>query len=242
MNSPTVSRSFPRNRLLLPILLVVAFSSLGALVWSSNLYGRQSTPKSLTDTVEIVQSIPGEGATKIAFRNVSHKNINALQVSVSGAVFTVEFLDADEPKKRLPPGEVYQEWFPTTPAGGIDVSVLAVVFDDKTGAGDSRLVQEVLETRRGVKKQLIRFGFLLKQSLASANIDATTLDKLNAELDKSVEDNPSDSGAVRLGQRKAKQQIRLDLDALKGQPSNGNIRNGLTRIEERHAKRLAELQ
>jgi hypothetical protein len=231
MNSPTLRRIF-----LLGTLLVLS-TAIAAGIYSR---GRQSK-KSLTDAVEIVEKIAGDGATKIAFRNVSNKNINALQVAVSGSVFTVEFLDADEPKQKLPPGEIYLEWFPTR-TSGIDVSVLAVVFDDKTGAGDSRFVQEVLETRRGVKKQLMRFGILLRQSLASPNIDATTLDKLTAQIDESVEDAPSDSGAVRLGQRKAKQQIRHDVEALKRQPSNGNIRVGLTLIEERHAKRLAQLQ
>jgi len=231
MNSPTLRRSF------LLVTLLVLSTAIAAGIYSR---GRQSK-KSLTDAVEIVEKIAGDGATKIAFRNVSNKNINALQVAVSGSVFTVEFLDADEPKQKLPPGEIYQEWFPTR-TSGIDVSVLAVVFDDKTGAGDYRLVQEVLETRRGVKKQLMRFGILLRQSLASPNIDATTLDKLTAQIDESVEDAPSDSGAVRLGQRKAKQQIRHDVEALKRQPGNGNIRVGLTLIEERHAKRLAQLQ
>ena len=231
MNSPTLRRSF------LLVTLLVLSTAIAAGIYSR---GRQSK-KSLTDAVEIVEKIAGDGATKIAFRNVSKKNINALQVAVSGSVFTVEFLDADEPNQKLPPGEIYQEWFPTR-TSGIDVSVLAVVFDDKTGAGDSRLVQEVLETRRGVKKQLMRFGILLRQSLASPNIDATTLDKLTAQIDESVEDAPFDSGAVRLGQRKAKQQIRHDVEALKRQPGNGNIRVGLTLIEERHAKRLAQLQ
>jgi hypothetical protein len=82
--------------------------------------------------------------------------------------------------------------------------------------GDERLVQEVLETRQGVKKQLMRFGMLLRHTLASANVDAITLDKLNAQLDRPVDDDPSDSGGVRLGrQRKARQQIRHDLEALK---------------------------
>jgi len=232
MNSPTLRRIF------LLVTLLVLSTAIVAGIYSP---GRQSKPKSLTDAVEIVEKIAGDGATKIAFRNVSNKNINALQVAVSGSVFTVEFLDADEPKQKLPPGEIYQEWFPTR-TSGVDVSVLAVVFDDKTGAGDSRLVQEVLETRRGVKKQLMRFGVLLRQSLSSPNIDATTLDKLTAQIDESVEDAPFDSGAVRLGQRKAKQQIRHDVEALKRQPSNGNIRVGLTLIEERHAKRLTQLQ
>jgi hypothetical protein len=157
----------------------------------------------------------------------------------------VEFLDADELKRRLKPGGVYEEWFPTAAPNDIDVSVLAVVFEDKTGAGDERLVEEVLETRRGVKKQLIRFGLLLRQILAIPNVDAITLDKLNAQLAEPVDDDPSDSGGVRLGQRKARQQIRHDLEALKRRVSiepHFDIRNGLTMIEKRHSQRVAEIQ
>ena len=230
---------------LFPILTLFTLSSLCAALWASNnLYARQSTAKTLTGTVEIVGKIPGEGATRISFRNTSNKSINALQVSVGGSVFMVEFLDADEPKRRLKPGGVYEEWFPTRGPNDIDVSVLAVVFEDKSGAGNERLVEEVLETRRGVKKQLMRFGVLLKQTLASANVDATTLDKLNAQLDGPVDD-PSDSGGVRLGQRKAQQQIRHDIEALKRRVSvepRFDIRNGLTVIERRHIQRLAEIQ
>ena len=170
-----------KKALFLPILIVFTFSSLSALLWTSkNLYGRQSTVKTPTPTsaVEIVEKVPGEGATRIDFRNTSNKSINALQVSVGGSVFMVEFLDADEPKRRLKPGGIYEEWFPTTAPNGIDVSVLAVVFEDKTGAGDERLVEEVLEIRRGVKKQLMKFGVLLRQTLASANVDAIALDKI----------------------------------------------------------------
>lgn len=235
-----------KKALLLPLLILFTFSSLGALLWTSNnLYGQQSTPKTLTSAVEIVAKIPGEGAIKISFRNVSNKSINALQVSVAGSVFMVEFLDADEPKRRLKPGGIYEEWFPTTSPNDIDVSVLAVVYEDKTGAGDERLVEEVLETRRGVKKQLMRFGVLLRQTLASANVDATTLDKLNAQLDGPVDDDSSDSGGVRLGQRKARQQIRHDLEALKRRVSIEpllDIRNGLTMIEMRHSQRVGEIQ
>jgi hypothetical protein len=235
-----------KKALFLPILTLFTFSSLGALLWTSNnLYGRQSTAKTLTSAVEIVEKVPGEGASRISFRNASSKSINALQVSVGGSVFMVEFLDADEPKRRLKPGGIYEEWFPTTSPGDIDVSVLAVVFEDKTGAGDERLVEEVLETRRGVKKQLMRFGVVLRQTLAAANVDATTLDKLNAQLDGSVDDDPSDSGGVRLGQRKARQQIRHDLEALKRRVNiepHFDIRNGLTMIEKRHSQRVAEIQ
>lgn len=235
-----------KKGLFLPILILFTLSSLSALLWtSSNLYGRQSTAKTPTSAVDIVEKIAGEGAIRIGFRNDSNKSINALQVSVGGSVFMVEFLDADEPKRRLKPGGIYQEWFPTTAPNDIVVSVLAVVFEDKSGAGDGRLVEEVLETRRGVKKQLMRFGVLLRQKLASANVDATTLDKLNSQLDGPVDDDPSDSGSVRLGQRKARQQIRHDLDALKRRVSiepHFDIRNGLTMIEKRHTQRVAEIQ
>jgi hypothetical protein len=235
-----------KKALLLPILILFTLSSLGALLWTSNqLYARQSTAKIVTSPVEIVETIPGEGATRIRFRNASNKSINGLQVSVDGSVFMVEFLDADEPKRRLKPAEIYEEWFPTTAPNAVDVSVLAVVFEDKTGAGDTRLVEEVLETRRGVKKQLMQFGVLLRQTLSSANVDATALDKLNAQLDGSVDDDPSDSGGVRLGQRKARQQIRHDLEALKrrvGIEPHLDIRHGLTMIERGHSQRVAEIQ
>lgn len=145
----------------------------------------------------------------------------------------------------MTPGGVYEEWFPTTSPNDIDVSVLAVVFEDKTGAGDARLVQEVLDTRQGVKKQLLRFGVLLRQAQASANVDATKLNRLDAQLDGSVDDDPSDSGGVRLGQRKARQQIHHDLEALRRQINkdpNFDIRTGLMVIEERHNQRVAEIQ
>jgi|GEM_PF-4657196 len=231
--------------LFLSLLTFFTLSSLGALLWTSNnLYGRQSA-KTDVSAVEIIEKITGEGATKIRFRNTSNKNINALQVSVNGSVFIVEFLDADEPRRRLTPGGVYEEWFPTTSPNDIDVSVLAVVFADKTGAGDARLVQEVLDTRQGVKKQLLRFGVLLRQAQASANVDATKLNRLDAQLDGSVDDDPSDSGGVRLGQRKARQQIHHDLEALRRQINtdpNFDIRTGLMVIEMRHNQRVAEIQ
>ena len=235
-----------KTALFSPILILVALTSLGGLLWTSdNLYGRQSTAKSLNSAIEITEKIRSDGATKISFRNASNKSINALQVSVGGSVFMVEFLDADEPKRRLKPAEIYSEWFPTTASNDTDASVLAVVFEDKTGAGDERLIEEVLETRRGVKKQLLRFQKLLRQTLASANVDVLTLDKLNAQMDGAVDDDPSDSGGVRLGQRKARQQIRNDLEALKRRVNTEphfDIRSGLTMIEKRHAQRMAEIQ
>ena len=235
-----------KKPLFLPVLILFILGSVGALLWTSNnLYGRQSRATTPTNAVEIVRTVPGEGATRITFRNLSQKSINALQVSVGGSVFIVEFLDADEPKRRLQPGAIYEEWFPGAAASDNDVSILAVVFEDKTGAGDRRLVKEVLDSRQGVKKQLLRFGVLLKQTLASPNVDATTLDKLNAQLDGAINDELSDSGGLRLGQRKAVQQIRHDLEAVKRRISiepRFDVRGGLTAIEKRHSQLVAEIQ
>ena len=235
-----------KKSVFLPVLALFTSISLGALLWTSNdLYGQQSKVKTISNAVEVVEKTSGEGAAKISFRNTSNKSINALQVSVSGSVFMVEFLDADEPKRKLKPGGVYEEWFPTTAPHSADVSVMAVVFDDQTGAGDERLVEEVLERRRGVKKQLMRFGLLLKQTLASPHVDSTSLEKLDAELDHPIKDDASDSAGVRLGQRKAQQQIRHDLEALKRRDKSEphfDIRNGLNMLETRHNKRVAEIQ
>jgi hypothetical protein len=234
-----------KRPLFLTLLVLFALCSLSGLVWNSNsLYGRQSSPRTANSTIEIVDQIHGENATKIRFRNASNKSINALQISVDGSVFMVEFLDADEPNRKLKPGGIYEEWFSTATHNDLDVSVLAVVFEDQTGVGDERMVEEVLETRRGVKKQLMRFGVELRAALASQNVDAMILDKLNAKLDSPLEDDPTDSGGVRLGQRKARQQIRHDLDAIKrlSTKPDFDIRNGLITIQRQHTQRIAEIQ
>ena len=148
-----------KKSVFLAVLALFTLSGLGVLLWTSNnLYGQQSKVKTVSNAVEIVETLPGDGASRISLRNTSSKSINALQISVGGSVFMVEFLDADEPKRKLKPGGIYQEWFQTTSSESANVLVLAVVFEDQTGAGDERLVEEVIETRRGVKKQLTRFG------------------------------------------------------------------------------------
>ena len=234
------------SRNLRTVFFIITFFVLFSAI-AAGVYSRMAKPqkKAITTPIEIVEKVRGEGATKISFRNTSNKTINALQVSVSGSIFMVEFLDADEPKRRLKPGGIYEEWFPTAGSNDTDVSVLAVVFEDKTGVGDERFVEEVLEARRGVKKQLMQFEVLLSNTLASANIDGATLDKLITQLDNPVVDDLSDPGGVRLGQRKARQQIRHDLEALKrrvGREPHFNIRDGLTMVERRHSERVAEIQ
>ncbi|HEY6802657.1 MAG TPA: hypothetical protein VI306_03665 [Pyrinomonadaceae bacterium] len=225
-----------------PVVVLVIAIIVGGIIWATALYGRQPKPKSNNNNVEVIEVLPGEGATKITLRNISDKNINGLQVSVGTNSFIVEFLDADETKQKLRPGEIYQEWFPVKFSN--DISILAVVFDDNSSSGNALLAQEIFDTRRGVKKQLKQFGEVLKESLNSAHVDEITLDKLSAELDKPVNDDPEDSGGVRMGQRKAKQQIRQQLEELKRkvrkEPST-NIRTGLTNIGLKQTQRQLDL-
>lgn len=220
--------------------------SVGAMLWSRDLYGRQSKAKGLDNAVEVVESKAVDGAMRITLKNTSPKNINALQVAVGASVFFVEFLDADEPKQKLSPQGVYQEWFPISGSAEVEVSVLAAVFDDKTGIGDEQLVNEVLEMRRGVKKHLERFGKALRDVLSSPDADSlAVVQKLCDELDGLIEDSPADPGPVRLGQRKAKQQNRNELETLKRsalKDPTQTIRMGLTSIEQRNARRITNLQ
>jgi len=237
-------RKTSNKRVVLAGLLLLL--SVGAVLWSSDLYGHQSKAKGLDNAIEVVESNAVEGAIRITLKNTSSKNINALQVAVGGSVFYIEFLDADEPKQKLSPQDVYQEWFPIKGSAEVEVSVLAAVFDDKTGIGDERLVNEVLETRRGAKKHLERFGKALRQVLNSPDADsAAVVQKLNDELDGLVEDGPADSGPMRLGQRKARQQSRNELETLRRtllkDPSR-TIRMSLTSLEQRNARRITNLQ
>jgi hypothetical protein len=77
------------KRLVLAGLLLLLM--VGAFLWSSNLYGRQSKAKDLGDAVEVVESKAVEGAMRITLRNTSSKNINALQIAVGGSGFLLSF-------------------------------------------------------------------------------------------------------------------------------------------------------
>ena len=241
-----------RRGLFVFLLIVTAFGIIGGWFWQARLLGGQARDnRDLTHALEVVVTTIVDDHVKISLRNVSSKNINGIEVSVDSSTSQIEFLAADEPSHQvLLPGAIIETWFPlSNTSTPVDVSVLAVVFDDQTGDGDPSLIKEITEQRLGVKKQLMRFRPILKAALSSPDADSIAiLDELKSKIedlpDGLLDKDSADSGAMRIGQSIAKQQIHHDVEALRRTQLNKGgvmIRQALADIQTKHNKRMQAL-
>src|SRR5205085_10935517 len=190
-----------------------------------------------TQALAIVNTIISSDNVKVILQNVSDKNINGIQLAVNGARCQIEFLDADEPNhKVLAPKAIYEQWFPLNNSRALEVTILAVTFEDKTSEGDPELITEIKETRQGARKQLMRLLLILNDTLNSLNADSSiSLDRLESNFRASPDDDGI-SDNIRLGEHKAKGMVLNYIQTLKHtQQTKGmvNIRQALTDLKNR---------
>jgi hypothetical protein len=95
------------------------------------------------------------------------------------------------------------------------ITIVAVIFDDRTYGGEFRWAKGILDNRRGTKIQLKRINGLLTKALKWSDAgEPTAIDRLKAE----IESLPIDEGeapAVRGGLSTAKQRVSHLLEELK---------------------------
>src|SRR6185369_17584646 len=146
-----------------------------------------------TQSFEVAQVIPivGEnGAVGLSLRNRYNKNITACSVSVNGSITEVDFAFSElEDQRGLSPESVYEQKYSfarrvnkSAARQNLDISILAVVFDDKTGDGDPKFVTEILDTRLGSKIQLTRIIALLNDALNLPRVPYEAVDTLKARI------------------------------------------------------------
>lgn len=189
-----------------------------------------------TNSFEVVQIKTENDGVELALKNGYTKNITAYAISVNRLLSQVDFLysEREEDQRGIAPGFVY-----TTNAGidrssnrdvaaqeGIDIRVLAVVFDDRTGDGDPKSVAEILEMREGSKKQLARIIGVVNEVLNStATVDDGTIDQLISQI-SSLPTESVGSIAKSTGLRGEKDGALQRLDSLansKSQPAGEMI-------------------
>lgn len=199
------------RRSAVPVILVSAcLLSLGiggvARRTHNGLGAQSKAPRiqNKTRSFEVTQagaSLDPNGIVELSLRNGYDKNITAYAVSVNRLISEVDFLYSEgEDQVGIAPEAVY-----ATHAGvarsrnpdvaaqqGLDIIVLAVVFDDKTGDGDPMLIAEILNTRQGSKIQLARIIGLVNRALRPAvKIDDTAFDLLISEISSLPTDSQS---------------------------------------------------
>lgn len=160
---------------------------------------QNSTPRvqNNTHSFELTQArqnldVDGEGV-ELSLRNGYDKNITAWAVSVNGLLSTMDFVYSEgEDRIGIVPEAVYTSMFgyvrsvnhhAVAARQGLDINVLAVVFDDKSSDGDQKLVAGIFDWRRKSKQRLTRIVDLLNRDLNSpGTIDETAFDGLRSRL------------------------------------------------------------
>jgi len=202
-----------------------------------------------TDALEVIStSVLTNDFVKVSLKNVSNKNVNGIQLAINGGILQVEFLDATRPDdQRIPAGGIYEETFPFNGAVTVEVAILAVTFDDNTSSGIPSLADEIFDTRRGVKQQLKRFESLLGEARKYPDADSiAVLDHLRTQVEDLPAQDLKESGAMRMGQLQAKQEIIQEIDFMKERlirdPGSTTVSQTLSEIESRHEQRLRTIE
>lgn len=230
-------------------LIIISLGILSGIAWSPTPAQRQINfrqGRHKTQALTVVNTTISGDQVKVTLKNVSNKNITGLQMSVNNDRCQVEFLDADEPDHQvLLPGAIYEQWFSLPPASEtVEVSLLAVVFEDKTSDGDSELIKEIKETRQGAKKLLIDFMPLLNSALNSSHTDSLSVaDRLEAEFRALPSGN--ESGNIGLGEHKERDEILFEIQKLrraKQRQAGIDIREALMSVKNRFDNKLTKLE
>lgn len=241
---------FLTSRLLIVIIFSAGLILLGVTGWASRSDKPQGLESSQTDSdraLSVISTTVVADRMNIILKNVSNKNINGFQMAVGKARCQVEFLDSDERDHQvLVPGATYEQWYPIT-GNSIPqaVTILAVIFEDKTSEGDPQFVQEIKDMRKGVKRQLMRFMPILNKALMSPESEQLAiLDELEAQILKLPEDDKDVLGNINLGQHQAKGLILNEIQTLKRiQRARGEVKieQALTNLKNKYHMKLTKL-
>jgi hypothetical protein len=145
-----------------------------------------------TRSFEVLQIKLEDRGVVLTLKNGYTKNITAFAVSVNRSSTQTDFLYSEgEDWSGIAPGAVHtinvgmeRSSNPEVAAQeGINIRVLAVVFDDRTSDGDQKMAAEILDMREGSKIQLTRIIGLVDRELKStAPVDDGAVNHLRSQI------------------------------------------------------------
>jgi len=212
-------------------LFVVSSVVLGTMLLSAAVLSLGSGPRrqemnlpTVQDRTEAFQVLSLEKISRrylIRARNTSGKVITAYVMAVcdepeSSADYTI----GDHP---IQPEAVVEINTPVQAVGNMcstkgtppTITILAVVFEDRTTAGEFSWAKGILDDRRGNKIQLKRINRLLRAAQKWPDADQpAAIERLKAEVEALPLDE-AETPTVRSGQSDAKQRTLYLLDQLK---------------------------
>lgn len=207
-------------------------SSQGPALKLSNRTNSQGPPLKLsnkTNAFEVAKVEISSGRVRLTLKNNYNKTIAAYAISAGANTHNLRELASED---LLTPGSTRKHDLQLPSEG--DITVLAVVFEDRTSDGDATAAKEINDYRLGKKTQNDRIIPLLEKVLAARDEEMqSALVKAQAAIYTLSTDSVEKSHFIIAGLSDAKEAILMDLEELKqlGQTVNTNIlRERITRI------------
>jgi hypothetical protein len=177
-------------------------------------------------------------SVRLAIRNATNKNIDWFRISFgAGLSIETDFTFAD--KAILAPEESYEDTYPiSTDSGKLEVTIVSVVFEDKTVDGDVASARWLMDKRSGQKMELARLLPLLNQTINARDKDQASLSLLDLESEISQPEDRSDllPEAKRIGVRTARERVLNDIREVKilGEKQGRDVRQDLRDVKARY--------
>lgn len=114
-------------------------------------------------TVTKAELEPNGRTVRLALTNTTNKPIDWFRISLGpGSDAEADFAYAD--KSVLSPNESYEDSYPVdTDSDKVEITIVSVVFENKTSDGDVRFAQKLVDKRRGQEIELKRLVPLFNQ-------------------------------------------------------------------------------
>jgi hypothetical protein len=159
----------------------------------------------------------------LSVRNGYQQNINWFRLAL-GKTTSIEADFAFTETGVLSPGQTYQDAYPLDPNSDLaTITIVAVVFQDKTGEGDETYLKFIREKREGQKLGLKRLlPFLEKSSSSTDNSIESVLEALEKEATTEPAEDASVSEARRIGLRNVRERILNEVKRIRSDLRNND--------------------
>ncbi len=121
---------------------------------------------SLIPNMAILDVKVEDGSVYLLLRNDANKAITAISLSSSGVNYRSDFIDTAD---IIAPGAIHTEQcgLPSSTSPEKGITVLAVVYEDRTSGGDAKYVKQIYDVRAGTQAQLSHILPLFRDALAT---------------------------------------------------------------------------
>jgi hypothetical protein len=249
-----------------PVVLILLFVALlSASVMTSRALPepqRQELPqvRNETESFQLVSVEKIGDLLQLRLKNTSKRAITAYKIGYSNGWQTgIDYLIGDD---VVAPGEIEEFRTPFNNLSSSDdptspqtVTILAVVFDDRSSEGDFKAADDILNNRLGQKIQLERINRLIKGVLKSPDSNTpAALSRLKSQIASLSEDQgKGQPRAIHTGLYYMKQQVLKQIEELEQWQRDGkallrtelygsvNLQDALVKIKELGEKRIPKL-